>query len=161
MFNIKDTVVYGSHGVCIIDDITQMKLCNSIKDYYILTPVYSDKSTIFVPCDNEVLAQRMRRILSAEEIQQMIQSLPQQSFDWEESAEKRKEHYKTILAGNDRLEIMKLIRALHSHQRNLPKGKKLYAADEQALKEAEKMLYEEFSYVLDIPRDQVLPLIVG
>ena len=40
------------------------------------------------------------------------------------------------------------------------KGKKLYKNDEKVMKEAEKMLYEEFAHVLDIRPDQVLPFIM-
>ena len=39
-------------------------------------------------------------------------------------------------------------------------GKKLHAADERIMKEAEKLLYDEFSVVFDIRPEEVLPLIM-
>ena len=37
--------------------------------------------------------------------------------------------------------------------------KKLHSADERILGEAENMLYDEFAFALDIPRDEVIPYI--
>ena len=42
----------------------------------------------------------------------------------------------------------------------LEKKKKLHAADERFLKEAEKMLFEELAYVFGITVEEVLPLII-
>ena len=40
-------------------------------------------------------------------------------------------------------------------------GRRLHITDERFMKEAEKMLYEEFAYVLNIRKDQVLPFILN
>jgi CarD family transcriptional regulator len=46
------------------------------------------------------------------------------------------------------------------HQQELKeKGKKLRVSDERFLKDAEKVLYDEFAHVLDIKREEVLPFI--
>lgn len=38
--------------------------------------------------------------------------------------------------------------------------KRLHISDESFLKDAEKLLYEEFAHVLNITKDQVLPFIM-
>ena len=38
-------------------------------------------------------------------------------------------------------------------------GRKVHVCDERFLKEAEKILYDEFAHVLDIEPEQVLPYI--
>ncbi len=37
--------------------------------------------------------------------------------------------------------------------------KKLHVADENAMKDSEKMLYDEFAYVLKIERSEIIPYI--
>ena len=37
----------------------------------------------------------------------------------------------------------------------MARGKKLHVADERMLQEAEKMICDEFSYVLGIPKEEV------
>lgn len=39
-------------------------------------------------------------------------------------------------------------------------GKHLYISDERFLKEAEKILYDEFQFVLKLQKNEVLPFIV-
>ena len=41
----------------------------------------------------------------------------------------------------------------------MSEDRKLRSADEHFLKDAETALYEEFAYVLNIPKEQVLPYI--
>ncbi|MPN50404.1 hypothetical protein SDC9_198030 [bioreactor metagenome] len=80
---------------------------------------------------------------------------------WISDDAKRKEKYRQILATGDRLQLIRLIKTLHLYgQERKNEGKKLHSADERFMKEAEKMLYEEFSHVLGIHQDQVLPFIL-
>ena len=64
MFSINDTVLYGANGVCRITDICQKEFSGVIKDYYILTPLSNETMTIFVPVNNKLLTNRIKRILS-------------------------------------------------------------------------------------------------
>ena len=54
-----------------------------------------------------------------------------------------------------------MVRALHAHSRELPEGKQLPMSDQEMMQAAERQLYGEFTYVLELPREQVLPLILG
>lgn len=156
MFQKNDIVLYGSHGVCIIQDISDLTFGNHSGTYYILKPVYDEKSTIFVPLHNSFLTDKLRHILSETEIHQILSLLPQEPSTWLENIDERKAQYRKTLLGTDRLEIIKLIRSLYLHQKQQnSRGKKLYSADEHMLKEAERLLYDEFAYVLKIDREQV------
>ena len=54
-----------------------------------------------------------------------------------------------------------MTRNLYLHQIDLlEQGKKLHAADERFLKDAEKMLFEELAYVFGITVSEVLPMII-
>ena len=160
-FNIGDTVLYCSHGVCKIAEISKKKFNGMIVEYYVLKPVYNDSSTIFVPSDNEALTAKMHRILSAEEIYSLIKAMPEEEQIWIEDEPQRRERYKEILSGSDRTELIRLIKTLYlRRQAQNGRKKKLHMADEKFLKDAENLLHEEFAHVLNIKREQVLPFIL-
>ena len=50
---------------------------------------------------------------------------------------------------------------LWHHQKLKERGKKLHACDEQYYKDAEKIIYDEFAYVLDINRLDVKDFITN
>ena len=57
MYSIGEVVLYGSNGVCEITEITTKKIGKDSIEYYVLKPVCSDSSTLFVPTQNEMLVQ--------------------------------------------------------------------------------------------------------
>ncbi|NLG38155.1 MAG: CarD family transcriptional regulator, partial [Clostridiales bacterium] len=72
----------------------------------------------------------------------------------------RAAQYRQIIAGEDRRELIKLIKTLSLRQQELKAvGRRLNASDAQFLKDAEKTLYEEFALVLNIKREEVQPYI--
>ncbi|MCI8361277.1 MAG: CarD family transcriptional regulator [Clostridiales bacterium] len=161
MFRINDTILYGLNGACKIIDITKREVGGCIAEYYVLQPIFSNASTIFVPISNENLTSRMRQVLSAEEIHELIQSMPREESVWIEDEGRRREVYKEILSNGDRRELIRLIKALHLHQQDLQRiGRRLHMSDERFLKDAERLLYDEFALVLRIKPDQVLPFIL-
>lgn len=161
MFYVNETVLYGTEGVCRIADIERKNFGGKQMEYYVLRPVYQDSSTIFVPLQNEALLKKMRRILSAEEIVEIIRAMPSEEYLWIEDEAERRETYKGILMDGDRGALVRLIKTLYAHQKKQQaKGKKLHISDERFLKEAEKILYDEFALVLNIKRQQVLPFIL-
>ena len=161
MIEINDTILYGTEGVCTVLDIVERDFGGKSIPYYVLQPVYNNRSTIYVPVHNEALTAKMRRVLSKEEIYQIIQAMPGESSIWIEDEPERKERYKQILQRGDRIELVRMIKALYQHQLDQrAKGKHLHTADEHFFKEAEKLLYDEFALVLDIQPDQVLPFIL-
>lgn len=112
--------------------------------------------------NNENLVSKMRQILSGEEIKKLIREMPGEIFFWIEEEAARKERYQQILSDGDRTELVRMIKALYFHQQEQQKnGRRLHITDERFMKEAEKMLYEEFAYVLNIRKDQVLPFILN
>ena len=77
MFKINDTVLYGTEGVCEIKDITQLNFGEGMMEYYVLQPIYKDSLTIFVHTGNDHLISKMRLILSREEIEEIIRTMPE------------------------------------------------------------------------------------
>ena len=160
MFGIGDTILYGTQGACRIDAIEEKKICGKVSSYYVLTPLDGTRCTIYAPIDSKTIEGKMHRLLSAAEIEAIIESMKNEEVVWIESESARKERYKQILAGNDRVEIMKMIRALYLHKQELKsRGKKLHVSDERFFKDAEKVLYNEFAVVLDIKPNEVISFI--
>lgn len=160
-FQIGDRVVYGIHGVCEISGIEEEKSGSETICYYKLRPVYDDKGTVFVPVGNERLEKKMRLVLSTDEIYELIREMPEEQALWIQDENARKEKYRQILQQGDRRQLVRLIKALYQRQQEQAgKGKKLYKNDEKVMREAEKMLYEEFAHVLEIQPEQVLPFIM-
>ena len=160
MFQVNDTVMYGVQGICKIVDITEKDFMGTKKEYYVLKPMNDTAATLFAPVNNEKIGSKMRRILSKDEIYQLIEALPLEEENWIKNENERKEQYKKIIAGGNHLELIKMMKALYLHkQERESEGKHLYLSDERFLKEAERILYEEFQYVLNIKREELLPLI--
>lgn len=162
MYQLNDTILYGGHGVCKIADITKKALGGTMTDYYVLKPVYHESSTIYVPMKNKTLTEKMRRVLSADEVYRLISAMPFEDSIWVEDENERKERYREILAHGDRLELMRMIKTLYMRQgQQQEKGRRLHISDERFFKEAEKLLYDEFALVLNLKPEQVLPFILA
>lgn len=160
MFQINDTVLYGAEGVFKVEEITVMDFAGEDKEYFVLKSLYNEGSTVFVPTDKEALLAKMRKILSREEIYEMIRNMPEEELIWIEDESERMQKYKDILMKGDHREIVRLIRTLYLHGQSLKEiGKNLHKVDERFLKDAERILYDEFAYVLNIKPNQVLPFI--
>lgn len=160
MLELNSYVIYGDNGVCLVADKRKEKFAGVIREYYILKPQGNEGSTLFVPTDNEELLSKMRSILSKKEILDIIHSLPGDEIPWEEDNKVRGEYYAEVFERGDRRELLLLIKALYTHK-NVRKeeGKKLWTIDENAMKHAESLVYEEFATVLGIRPEEVVDFI--
>lgn len=161
MFQIDDIVLYGAEGACRITEISKKVFGTKTEEYYVLKPVYREKSTVFVPTGNEALVAKMHKALSAEEVYDIIRAMPEESTIWIEDENERKNRYREIIVGSDRKELVKLIKTLYEHrQEQQGKGRKMHLSDERFLKDAEEKLHSEFAIVLDLEPGEVLPFIM-
>jgi len=131
------------------------------REYYVLKPVFDRGTVVYVPTWNPRMTEKLRRILSPQEIYQMIRTMPDEEQLWVENEGDRKRVYHEALVSGDRGQLVRLIKTLYLRQQKRTQQKKaLLLSGEKFMKEAERILYEEFAYVLKIDRDQVLPLIM-
>lgn len=160
MFCVGQTVLYGSNGVCMVDDVTEKRIGKTKIQYYVLKPLCNNTSTLFVPTANQQLVSKMRRILTEDEAEAILRNLPP-CGDWNDNKQERSEQFRAIITEGSCVELIRLIRLVRTHgQEQLAGGKRLHITDERFLKEAEKMICEEFSLVLHISRDEVLERIL-
>ena len=160
MYKIGSIVVYGTEGLCKICDITERTFGKETSEYYVLSPLSNEAETVFVPRNNEKVLKRMRPILSKERASELLEAAPSEYGEWVENDRERQQMYKQILLCGSSEDLLMMTRTLYLHQIELlERGRKLHAADERFLKEAEKMLFEELAYVFNITVAEVLPLI--
>lgn len=161
MFNNNELVLYSTEGVCRVSATVEKNFAGKIVRYYVLKPIYRENSTVFVPTDNELLLSKMRRVLSENEVHDIIQSIPDENPMWIDDDNTRKTKFKEIICGGNPRELVRLIKALYQHQQEQQSsGRKFHVTDERLLKDAEKLLFDEFAVVLKINPQQVLPLIL-
>ena len=156
MYKIEDVVVYGLHGVCRITEITEKEFAGESHLYYTMHPVFNDRSTFFVPADNEKSKVKVRDLLSVEEVHTLILSMPSQEEIEIINEKQRKDIYKSIVESGDRVRISRLIKTIYLRNKaREQEGKKQHLIDERFMRDAEAVLFDEFAYVLSIDRDKV------
>lgn len=153
MFKINDVVVYGSQGVCEIVDIVEKKIDGASKSYFVLKPKTDRGATFFVPTWNEKAWGKMRKVMSKNDIDTLIDSMPTKTPTWIANENERKETYKKILASGNQAAIISMVQALFIHKKEREaEGKRLHMSDEHFMKDAEQLLYNEWQYVLNVDK---------
>lgn len=151
MFKVNDVIIYGTQGVCQIVGIEEKTISGAKKNYFVIKPVNDNGSTTFAPTDNEHVLKKMRKLLTEEEINKLIDSMPDEKTAWIANVNERKELYKNLLAGGDHAALIQMIKALYAHKKEREAaGKRLHTMDENFFKDAERILYNEFQYVLKL-----------
>ena len=153
MFKINDVVVYGSQGVCEIVDIAEKKIDGASKSYFVLKPKTDRGATFYVPTWNEKAWGKMRKVMSKNDIDTLIDSMPTKTPTWIANENERKETYKKILASGNQAAIISMVQALFIHKKEREaEGKRLHMSDEHFMKDAEQLLYNEWQYVLNVDK---------
>lgn len=146
-----DTVIHPSEGVCTIEDIRPMQFGGSeTHRYYILKPATEkSSSTVYLPVSrgNDIL----RRLLSEADIRALIHSSSAYAGLWIADSKQRKEAFSRILQEGNYAKVIRMIQEIRQENaRRVNEGKKPCAADEAIQNEAERLLHQEFSYVLHL-----------
>lgn len=158
MYSIKinDTVIYGNSGVCKVAEIKSLEFSGNKSEYFVLKPIDDKNATVFLPVGNEMLVKRVKPVMSVDEAYALIDAMPSTNEAFIENDVERKRRYAEILGSGDRTGVVGIIRALYLLRRKKESaGKKLRISDAGFLKDAEKQLYGELSYVFNIPSESV------
>ena len=106
------------------------------------------------------LPSKMIDILSVDEAKKLIKKAPDMpiiSFDGENQ---KREQYKLILASGKREDIASLIKTIRLEKETRRAiGKKLNLIDEQTVRKAELLLFNELAFVLGVTADEVNQMI--
>lgn len=156
MFKIGDYVVYGSSGICKVSDIEKMKFSETDdeKEYYVLLPMGSVNSSVYVPVDNVRIV--IRSVIDKEEAQKVIDEIS----DIEEieiaSDKLREERYREWAKLCDLRKWVSILKTICTRKKvRLEQGKKITAVDDKYFRLAEDNLYSELSFALGMQKVEI------
>ena len=141
MFEIGDLIIYGSEGVCRVDDIGVPDIydIDQAQSYYTLSPLYR-QGKIYTPVDASVF---MRPVISRQEALDLIQSYPDIDDAVIENRNIRilSEKYQETMSSHDCGDLMRVLKSVH-HKKLLmdERGKKLGQVDEKYFIKSNKLI---------------------
>ncbi len=157
MFQIGDQVVYGIHGVCRVSDQEERVVDRKRVTYLVLEPVGQEGSRYLVPSHNQAAMAKLRKMLTPEELTELLQSEQIHSDGWIREENVRKQVYREKIGSGDRVVLMQLVCTLNRHKKEQQAaGKKVHQCDENFLRDAEKLLAGEVAVVMGLEYPQAL-----
>lgn len=154
MFSKGEKIIYGTTGVCLIEDICEKELIRNRKAlYYILKPLFQQNNIIYAPVENGKVA--MRSVMTAEEADALILKIPEikkNSVAYSLS----QDDYRNELSSHQCIDLVKLTTLIYEKKKTAQANKKkLGFVDEKYMRLAESLLFGELAIALDIPYDDV------
>lgn len=155
MYRTGDRIIYGIHGVCEVTREEKKIVDRKMVTYLVLEPLGYSGSRYLVPTHNVSAMEKLRPMLSREELEQLLSSAGIRQDSWIQDEGKRKQVYRELLGSADREELLRMVYTLYGHkQRQIAAGKKCHMCDENFLRDAEKLLCSEISVVMNISREE-------
>ena len=161
MFQAGDLVVYGTTGVCRVESIDQPNTTgpDRHRKYYQLKPLYQD-GVIYTPVENTKVS--IRPVISREEAEHLIDLIPSMQAEAYRAPtlQALAQHYQTAVRSHNCQDLIELMMSIYAKQKQAESQKRrLGMVYERYMKQAERLLYGEFSVALDIPLEEVQPYI--
>ena len=154
-FEINEAIIHIPEGVCKVTDLIERNISGiGTRRYYVLTPVYDPGTRIYVPVDLD--SPKVLPVAGESEVFELIDSLPSAESVWLDNDKKRQECFAKILSRFDRREMIRLLSTLWRKAIEKKKlGKKFHSSDERVLREAQRILFGEFGFILGISPKEV------
>ena len=152
---IDSAVMHIPEGVCKVTGMIERDLSRyGIHKYYVLVPVYDSGTKIYIPADKNT--DKTRALPCKDEVLSLIDEIPESESIWRDNDKERQEYFNAILSRFDHHEMVRLIKTLRDKSaEKVRTGKKFHSADERVFKEAERILFGEFGFVLGIHPSEV------
>lgn len=156
MYQKGNMVVYGMHGVCKILGLEVRRVDRNSVEYYVLEPLKHSCDRYYVPTQNAAAVSKMKPLLNKEQLDTLLSSHESALDVWIEDENQRKQRYRELITGGDRVALLSMVKALHMHKdAQLAQGRRLHLCDENFLRDAENLLGGEISLVLGIAPEEV------
>ena len=155
MYSVGNIVIYTLYCICTITEETERFFNGANTKYFVLVPLSDTKTKITVPAENPITLSRIHSLLPSNEIEAIIEEIPFLETIWIDNDNQRKKEFGDIIKAGNRKEILQMMKSIYTHALGLKnKGRKLHVSDEQCMRDGEKLILDEFSYVLG--RDRIL-----
>ena len=157
MYELNEILVYGNNGVCKVVDIRKEQFTGSPAMYYILSPIFSRQSALYVPIENTTLSSKLRPVMLKETLHEMVLTAKHSNACWESNDRIRAENFNRVVSKGMSSELLTIFKSLIIHKHDLKSGvKKLHHADERILELCEKIVGEKFAYAFVVEIDDAL-----
>lgn len=156
MFEKGEMVFYKNIGVCEVVDITSLDFAmDTDQKYYVMKSIYKNGIN-YVPVGVEI--ENIRNIISKEEAEELVRKIPEIEVDavLNLATKEMTEYYEEKLNTGDPLDILELSLSIDKKKEYLSDEKKKFGAiDDNYLKKALDMLYEELAAALGIGKEEM------
>lgn len=161
-YHVGEYVLYKTTGICRITDIrTENFRDEGDRVYYILTPVNDPYSSVFIPTDSVALGESIKRVPTVEEVEKMIEDSLSVSYVYPADIKEKAALFDKIIHSGNRAEILWMAKNLALRKRETEsQKKKFHVADTRYLSLAEKIITEDFAFVLEIDKSEVISYII-
>ena len=149
MYAVGEFVQYGIHGICRVCDVEERVIDRKRVQYLVLQPKEQEGSRYLVPAHNAAAMAKLRPVLTQEDLNLLIRSKAVMEDGWIEDENQRKQYYRELINSGDRTALLRMIRTLFRHkEQQLAAGRKVHLCDDNFLRDARRLIDEEFSVVL-------------
>ena len=157
MYSIGDKIMYGGTGVCVVEQITSMKMSSADqpRDYYVLRPLYQS-GTIQIPVDNVKVP--IRPIMTRSEAETLVDGIPDiaATICYEKNLTALRNYYQQQINTYDCRDLVRITKSIYAKKKDAEqRQKKIGMTDEKFLRRAEELLFGELAVALDISREAV------
>ena len=154
MFNVGDTIIYSTHSLCKIDEISEQNYGNTTRSYYVLHPLENSKLSITIPVDSKQVI--MQKVMEKEEANEIMDSFLMPGVEWIENVRQRTKEYKRLINTGDRKEIAKVVITLMEKKLEAKKEKKkIHDHDRVLLENIQNIMYRELAVSLDTSYEEI------
>ena len=152
MLQKGDNVVYKCRGIFRVTQVGRLNFsfADRKKEYYTLNSVQDEKEVVYVPVleENTVL----RAPITKEHAMDLVNQEENTEVLWVFNEKLREQEYKKCISTYDPKEWMRILKTLYLRTK---KRGTITSMDKKYQQVAERALYSELAYVLEIPMEQV------
>ncbi|PAV28064.1 CarD family transcriptional regulator [Virgibacillus profundi] len=160
MFSVGDLIIYSTHGLCEIVEISDKTLNNVTRTYYVMHPIDDPKLKISSPVDNEKAT--MHPIMEKEEANGVLESFQEPGIQWIDDSRQRNKKFQGIVNTGDRHDISNLINTLMRKEQEIRKdNKKMSIQDRKVLEQTQSIMFTELAVSLDTSFEKITKKIKG
>ncbi len=150
MYQVNDYVFYESGGICKIEDVRYAPLENMPADcqYYVMQSVHDSNGVMYIPVDSDRIF--LRRLMSREEAEQLVQAIPIVDVIKEPNAKLLRAKYIEAMRTHEPLEWVRVIKTVYARIAALPASRsaRLSETERSFFENAKRYLYTELSLAL-------------
>ena len=158
MYKINDLVLYSTHGICKVTDITDKNFADEIKSYYELRPLKNLNLQIHIPVGSTKI--QMFDLMNEKEALTLTDSFKNAEKVTFEKNYFLSREFNKMIAEADRSKAVSTIYSLLLRKKILLlEGKKLTIQESKALATLQGILYNEVALALNKSYDEIEAII--